>query len=444
MKILFSKPAMIGGLIVLAALILSTSHLVAQTSKNNATATKADGSRTPAASKSVAGRSGKDGNSFSPQGNGSAVKGTGTAGMIPKWLDSTTIGDSIISEAAGNIGIGTTTPGSKLSVAGMIETTMGGYKFPDGTIQSTAAMSGLAAVVHDSTLNGSGTSGSPLGISVPLTIDGTAAGTFPVLRVRGKSDDFPGVMSVTDETPLGPDASGIALSVRSHNWIAISGVGPVVGVEGASIGDLSTAVRGHAVGDGATAFRGTCIGTNCNAGQFHGNVQVTGTLTKGGGSFRIDHPLDPETKYLSHSFVESPDMMNIYNGNVTLDSNGEAVVDLPDWYSALNRDARYLLTAIGAPGPSLYIAKKIFDNRFKIAGGQPGMEVSWQVTGIRRDAWADKNRIPVEELKSDIERGHYLHPELFNQPEEKSIEWARNPELMRKMKQERQQKQRNQ
>ena len=98
MKTLFSKPVMIGGLMVLAALILSTSHLEAQTSKNNSTATKADGTRTPAASKSVAGRSGKDDNSFGPQGNGSAVKGTGTAGMIPKWLDSTTIGDSIISE----------------------------------------------------------------------------------------------------------------------------------------------------------------------------------------------------------------------------------------------------------------------------------------------------------------------------------------------------------
>lgn len=48
-----------------------------------------------------------------------------------------------------------------------------------------------------------------------------------------------------------------------------------------------------------------------------GNVAVQNTLSKGGGSFKIDHPLDPENKYLYHSFVESPDMMNVYNGNIT-------------------------------------------------------------------------------------------------------------------------------
>jgi hypothetical protein len=361
---------------------------------------------------------------LTPLSGGAAVKGSGTAGMVPIWLDSGTLSDSIITQSGAKIGIGTSSPGSTLSVVGMIETTMGGYKFPDGTIQSTAATGGLTVVVHDSTLKGAGTSGSPLGVNIPLVLDGTS-GTFPVLRVRGKSDDFPGVLYVTDETPLGPDASGVAINGISQNWIGVLGRGPNIGV------------LGEALGDGSIGVRGFCVGTNCKAGDFQGNVNVTGTLTKGGGSFKIDHPLDPENKYLYHSFVESPDMMNIYNGNATLDSNGEAVVELPDWYGALNRDARYLLTAIGAPGPSLYIAQKIANNRFKIAGGQPGMEVSWQVTGIRRDAWANKHRIPVEEQKSDTERGYYLHPELFNQPEEKSVEWARNPQAMQRMKQER-------
>ena len=66
------------------------------------------------------------------------------------------------------------------------------------------------------------------------------------------------------------------------------------------------------------------------AGYFVGRVNVTGTLSKGGGSFKIDHPLDPENKYLYHSFVESPDMMNIYNGNVATDDEGYATVELPD------------------------------------------------------------------------------------------------------------------
>jgi len=155
-----------------------------------------------------------------------------------------------------------------------------------------------------------------------------------------------------------------------------------------------------------------------------GNVSVAGNLSKGGGSFKIDHPTDPENKYLYHSFVESPDMMNVYNGNVVLDRKGEAWVELPDWFESLNRDFRYQLTAIGGPGPNLYIAKKVEKNRFKIAGGKPGNQVSWQVTGIRQDAYANAHRIPVEETKPETERGYYLHPDAFGQPPEKAIEYA--------------------
>jgi hypothetical protein len=135
------------------------------------------------------------------------------------------------------------------------------------------------------------------------------------------------------------------------------------------------------------------------AGLFDGNVHVKGTLTKTAGSFRIDHPLDPEHKYLSHSFVESPDMMNVYNGNATLDENGRATVDLPQYFEALNKDFRYQLTAIGAPGPNLYVAEGVKQNRFRIAGGRPYASVSWQVTGIRQDTYANEHRIKVEEAK---------------------------------------------
>ena len=114
-------------------------------------------------------------------------------------------------------------------------------------------------------------------------------------------------------------------------------------------------------------------------------------------------------------------MMNVYNGNVTTDENGEAVVVLPDYFEALNRDFRYQLTALGAPGPNLYIAETISGNRFRIAGGQPGLEVSWQVTGIRQDAWANENRIVVEEAKSAEERGYYRHPTLYGQPEARNV-----------------------
>jgi hypothetical protein len=120
-----------------------------------------------------------------------------------------------------------------------------------------------------------------------------------------------------------------------------------------------------------------------------------GTVSKAGGSFRIDHPLDPEHKFLQHSFVESPDMMNVYNGVVTLGKNGRAEIRLPAYFQALNRDYRYQLTAIGQFAP-LYVAKEIENNRFTIGGGKPGTRVSWQVTGIRKDDYANQNRIKVE------------------------------------------------
>ena len=60
------------------------------------------------------------------------------------------------------------------------------------------------------------------------------------------------------------------------------------------------------------------------------------------------------------------------------------------------------------------------------------------LTGIRRDAYANKHRIPVEEEKMERERGYYLNPKVFGQPEEKSVEWARNPEMMQPIKRRRQ------
>jgi hypothetical protein len=77
------------------------------------------------------------------------------------------------------------------------------------------------------------------------------------------------------------------------------------------------------------------------AGFFQGDVIVTGLLAEGAGSFKIDHPLDPANKFLSHSFVESPDMMNVYNGIAVLNDQGEAWVVMPSWFEALNRDFRY-------------------------------------------------------------------------------------------------------
>jgi hypothetical protein len=170
------------------------------------------------------------------------------------------------------------------------------------------------------------------------------------------------------------------------------------------------------------------------AGLFYGDVDINGTVIGDSSIYRMDHPLDPANKYLSHSSVESEDMMNIYNGIVVLDSNGEAVVQMPNWFSTLNRDFRYQLTCIGGFAP-VYIAEELANNQFKVGGGRAGMKVSWQITGIRQDAWANAHRTPVVEEKNDRERGFYLHPELYGQPDEKQIEWARHPEMMRRVQQ---------
>ncbi|HEY6251127.1 MAG TPA: hypothetical protein VI685_14300, partial [Candidatus Angelobacter sp.] len=137
------------------------------------------------------------------------------------------------------------------------------------------------------------------------------------------------------------------------------------------------------------------------------DLVVYGSIYKGADYFRIDHPLDPANRYLSHSVVESPDMKNIYDGVVVLNETGEAEVELPKWFQALNRDFRYQLTCIGGSAP-IYVAKEMQNNRFRIAGGRAGLKVSWQVTGIRQDTFATNHPMQVEQAKPEKDRGHYL------------------------------------
>jgi hypothetical protein len=145
----------------------------------------------------------------------------------------------------------------------------------------------------------------------------------------------------------------------------------------------------------------------------------------GSKNFKIDHPLDPANKYLLHSCVESPDVKNIYDGVAITDSNGEAIVALPDYFETLNRDFRYQLTPIGQFAQAI-VSSKIQNNHFTIKTDKPDIEVCWQVTGVRQDAYIKAHPMVVEQDKPAYERGLYQHPELFGQPKEKGLEWARN------------------
>jgi hypothetical protein len=75
------------------------------------------------------------------------------------------------------------------------------------------------------------------------------------------------------------------------------------------------------------------------------------------------------------------------------------------------------------------VAAELSNNEFIIQTDKPNVKVSRQVTGIRQDAWANAHRIPVEEDKDEQERGHYLHPELYNHPKEEAVLYVQHPEL---------------
>ena len=143
--------------------------------------------------------------------------------------------------------------------------------------------------------------------------------------------------------------------------------------------------------------------THVNAGSIDAN-----TIVAHNKSFRIDHPTDPMRKYLIHATIESSEMMNLYSGVVVLDGKGEAEVALPEWFEALNRNFRYQLTCVGSFAP-VYIARKIANNAFKIAGGHPGLEVCWQVAGTRHDRWAREHPFAVEVEKQPSEYNATFH-----------------------------------
>jgi hypothetical protein len=199
------------------------------------------------------------------------------------------------------------------------------------------------------------------------------------------------------------------------------------GGNGVNYGVQGTAYSGN-VGYGVYGYASA---NNVNwAGYFNGDVTVTGTLYGGTPAFRIDHPLDPEASYLAHAGVQSDEMVNVYSGNVVLDARGEASVEMPDWFEVLNSDFRYQLTCIGGYAP-VYVAETISGGRFVIAGGEPGMTVSWQVTGVRHDPVAVASGFAVEQDKHPHEQGKYMHPEAYGKPETAAVHYFEEREHLK-------------
>ena len=306
-----------------------------------------------------------------------------------------------------------------------------------GTVPSATTASGLSCTgcVGDTQLGVNYAAGDSKGgdATNALLLGGHSAayfqpaGTYATLG----ANSFNNTQSISSAASTALDvvasASGAtAVSVQATELTASN-----TAISGIADGADGTGIVGQALnGDNAAGVWG--ISSSGDAGLFQGNVSVTGTLSASSKSFRIDDPLDPANKFLVHASVESSELKTIYDGTVTLDASGTAVVQLPDWFEALNGDFRYQLTCVGGYAP-VYIAQRIRNNAFEIAGGAPGLEVDWQVTGVRHDPYAKAHPLRVEMEKTEKERGYYLHPELYGQPAQKGIEWADHPGVMARL-----------
>jgi hypothetical protein len=303
------------------------------------------------------------------------------------------------------------------NITGNLNTASGASALSSNTTGGNNAANGVNALLSNTTGSANTASGfQALKFNTTGGFNTASGGGALTYNTSGSYNTALGYIAGPDSTQTGltnATAIGAYADVAESNALVL---GSINGVNGAT--------SGTNVGIGTTTTQYT-LDVNGNA-NFSGNVSIGKSVSKGSGSFKIDHPLDPANKYLYHSFVESPDMMNVYNGNVVTDKNGTATVALPDYFEALNRDFRYQLTVVGQFAQAI-VAKKVDHNSFVIRTSKPNVEVSWQVTGIRPDAYANAHRIQVEEDKPQQEQGHYLHPELFSALPEQAVGYQAPP-----------------
>jgi hypothetical protein len=250
------------------------------------------------------------------------------------------------------------------------------------------------------------------GGAIWATTDDTGQGSA-VTAYNDGTDRYAGEFEITKTT-----------NPRAAIYARTAGTGQAIDAEvnSATTADaLFARTTSPTAGSYAGVFSGpvqiSCSAATCNTTNA---LQVVGNFSASVKNFKIDHPLEPATKYLNHTSVESPDMKNIYDGVITTDASGLATVALPAYFQALNKDFRYQLTVMGTFAQAI-VKDEIANNRFTIQTDKPNVKVSWQVTGIRQDAYARAYPIPVEEEKPASERGRYLAPELFGQPPAQAI-----------------------
>ncbi len=231
------------------------------------------------------------------------------------------------------------------------------------------------------------------GYAVSGQIPGTATGFTAVNGNNLRTNGGTGIAGIGFNGVVGETNYSSGNAVYGENYDALLPLGNGIGVGG--VGYIGVLGEDTYLGGAAGAY-----------GVFsNGNFGASGVKT-----FRIDHPTDQD-KYLVHFSIESNEVLNMYRGMIQIDENGEAHVELPHYFDDININFSYQLTPIGGFA-NLYIKEKIEGNNFVIAGGNPGMEVSWIVYAERNDKWVRDNP-HVKDVEPVKPRGKQTNEEGF-------------------------------
>lgn len=334
---------------------------------------------------------------FFTAANGTGISGVtaspGTYGVYGANNGAAGTGAAMRAAGGANHGLVATTAGAGANaVRATTASTIANAAAIYGEVSSTAPGADSAAVRGVN--NGSGGNG--------IGVWGSQAGSG--YGVSGTSSLGTGVR--------GDSTSYIGVNGFSDSYIGVNGFSTsYIGVYGDSSGS-GIGVYGGSGGTYAGFFDGPLYGISLDAGSASATVKA----------FRIDHPVDPAGKILMHSCVESNERLTVYAGTVTTDAVGEAIIELPPYFSALNRDLRYQLTVIGSFAQAM-VKHEVKANRFSIATSEPGTKVCWQVSGVRQDAYAAAHPLVVEAAKTGKDKGKYLNPVEHGQPESKGVDY---------------------
>lgn len=258
----------------------------------------------------------------------------------------------------------------------------------------------------------SGTGISVKGASVGGQFESNLVGGSAIQAVQTATTGFGDGGNFETRAVNGTGVVGYASSPESN-------FGGGIGVYGRSNGYTGIGVYGYAdFTDGQPkGVMGQVAGDTGWALFAAGRFAATGTK-----NFRIDHPLDPLNKFLLHYCSEGPEPMNAYSGNVTTDAKGYGRVELPDYYSEINRDERIQLTVLDEADSDSFVQAKVVGlvhaGAFRIRTSAPRTKVFWRLEAVRNDVWVKRYGAPVEQEKVGDERGKYQHPELYGAPRE--------------------------